>query len=69
MSKPPEMPKFKCLRPMRPDDPFYRRGYFVGALVLHGRPKGSSLEPPVSDAVNRGRGGGAGRLALQPPKD
>lgn len=37
MSKPPALPKFKCLRPMRPDDPFYRRGYFVGALVL--RPK------------------------------
>jgi len=34
MSKPPEMPKFKALRPMPPDHPFYRRGYIVGSVVL-----------------------------------
>ena len=40
MSKPPEMPKFKALKHMAPDDPFYRRGYVVGARVL-GRSPGS----------------------------
>ena len=48
MSKPPEMPKFKALRPMAPDDPFYRRGYVVGAGVL-GRSSGSPGKNPERD--------------------
>ena len=48
MSKPPEMPKFKNLRPMAPDDPFYRRGYLVGARVL-GRSPGSPGQNPERD--------------------
>ena len=38
MSKPPEMPKLKALRPMAPDDPFYRRGHVVGVPVFGPRP-------------------------------
>ena len=34
MSNPPKMPKFKALKSMLADDPFYRRGYLVGAVVL-----------------------------------
>jgi len=45
MSKPPEMPKLKNLRPMAPDDPFYRRGYLVGSVVL--RTSSSSRAPVV----------------------
>ena len=43
MSKHPEMPKFKNLRPMPPDHPFYRRGYLVGVPILM-RKSGSSRE-------------------------
>ena len=38
MSKPPEMPKLKNLRPMAPDDPFYRRGYLFGVPVFGPKP-------------------------------
>ena len=38
MSKPPEMPKLKALRPMAPDDPFYRRGHLVGVPVFGPKP-------------------------------
>ena len=48
MSKPPEMPKFKALKPMAPDDPFYQRGYVVGARVL-GRSSGSPGKNPERD--------------------
>jgi hypothetical protein len=26
------MPKFKTLKPIAPDDPFFKRGYIVGGL-------------------------------------
>jgi hypothetical protein len=38
MSKPPEMPKLKNLRPMAADNPFYRCGYFVGVPVFGPKP-------------------------------
>ena len=69
MSKPPEVPQFKCLRPMSPDDPFERRGYLVGLRALRAKPSGSSREPRVVDAVTRGRGGGARSLAPEPAKE
>ena len=63
MSKPPEMPKLKNLRPMAPDDPFYRRGYLVNVPVFGPKPsardadsmrtseKMSSAEIPRDEAI------------------
>lgn len=49
MSKSPEMPKFTALRPMAPDDPFYRRGYVIGVPVFGRKPKGKSRRRPKSE--------------------
>jgi len=54
MSKRPVMPKLKHLRPMAPDDPFYRRGYVVGVGVLRLKPSGSSPEPREPETRIRG---------------
>ena len=48
MSKSPEMPKFNALRPMAPDDPFYRRGYVIGVPVFGRKRKGKSRRRPKS---------------------
>ena len=49
MSKPREIPKFKALKPMAPDDPFYRRGYVIGVPVFGRKPKSQSRRSAKSE--------------------
>ncbi len=50
MARTHTMPKFKTLKPMAPDDPFFGRGYIVGGLQFGKKPPAPEPAKPKAKA-------------------